>query len=61
MLIPPRLADMLQDVPRFVPLLGLSVGYLLLLWFNPIRPSLRDGFRCIMRFKRIWRSRCAVA
>lgn len=22
--------------------------------FNPIRVALRDGFRCIMRFKRIW-------
>ncbi len=36
------------------PLLGLVVGYGLLLFFNPIRLALRDGFRCILRFKRIW-------
>jgi hypothetical protein len=29
-------------------------GYVLVLFFNPIRLSLRDGFRCITRFKRIW-------
>lgn len=38
----------------FLPLLGLLVGYALVLFFNPIRISLRDGFRCIVRFKRIW-------
>lgn len=45
---------MLQDVPRVYPLLGLLAGYLLVLFFNPIRLVLRDGFRCITRFKRIW-------
>jgi hypothetical protein len=29
-------------------------GYVLVLLFNPIRLALRDGFRCITRFKRIW-------
>lgn len=35
-------------------LLGLCGGYLLVLFFNPVRLALRDGFRCIVRFKRIW-------
>ncbi len=43
-----------QNVPRIYPLLGFGVGYLLLLFFNPIRLALRDGLRCILRFKRIW-------
>ena len=43
-----------QNVPRVYPLLGLCGGYLLVLFFNPIRQTLRDGFRCIVRFKRIW-------
>jgi hypothetical protein len=45
---------MLSSVPRVYPLLGLGVGYLLVLLFNPVRQALRDGFRCITRFKRIW-------
>ncbi len=36
------------------PWIGIGVGYLLVLLANPIRVSLRDGFRCILRFKRIW-------
>ncbi|MEP7016060.1 MAG: hypothetical protein ABI925_11520 [Verrucomicrobiota bacterium] len=35
------------------PFLGLCGGYVLLMLFNPVRPALRDGFRCIMRFKRV--------
>src|SRR5437870_7200178 len=45
---------MLETLPRVYPLLGLCGGYLLLLFFNPLRTVLRDGFRCITRFKRIW-------
>lgn len=45
---------MSETIPRFLPLLGLVVGYALVLFCNPIRLALRDGFRCIMRFKRIW-------
>jgi len=45
---------MLSSVPRVYPLLGLCGGYVLVLLFNPIRLALRDGFRCILRFKRIW-------
>ncbi|HWM26316.1 MAG TPA: hypothetical protein VNP98_15985 [Chthoniobacterales bacterium] len=39
---------------RLYPLLGLCSGYAVVMLFNPIRVALRDGFRCIMRFKRIW-------
>src|SRR4051812_41082584 len=45
---------MLSSVPRIYPLLGIAGGYLLAMFFNPIRLSLRDGLRCIGRFKRIW-------
>jgi hypothetical protein len=45
---------MLNSVPRIYPLLGLCSGYLIVLFFNPIRLALRDGLRCILRFKRIW-------
>src|SRR4051795_8655723 len=45
---------MLEGVPRIYPLLGLGGGYLIILFFNPVRLALRDGFRCIMRFKRVW-------
>jgi hypothetical protein len=45
---------MLNSVPRIYPLLGLCAGYLVVLFFNPIRLALRDGLRCILRFKRIW-------
>ncbi|MBA2743519.1 MAG: hypothetical protein H0U43_04280 [Chthoniobacterales bacterium] len=41
-------------MPRIYPLLGFCGGYLLVMFFNPIRLSLRDGLRCILRFKRIW-------
>src|SRR5437870_901181 len=36
------------------PLLGILAGYLLLMLTNPVRISLRDGFRCVVRFKRLW-------
>jgi hypothetical protein len=39
---------------RVYPLLGFCSGYLIVMFFNPIRLALRDGFRCIARFKRIW-------
>src|SRR5213083_1264102 len=45
---------MLSSIPRIYPLLGLCTGYLVVLFFNPIRLALRDGLRCILRFKRIW-------
>ena len=30
------------------------VGYVVVMRTNPVRIALRDGFRCIMRFKRLW-------
>jgi hypothetical protein len=45
---------MLSSVPRIYPLLGVCGGYLLVMFFNPMRLSLRDGLRCIIRFKRVW-------
>jgi hypothetical protein len=35
-------------------LLGLCGGYALVMFFNPVRRALGDGFRCIARYKRIW-------
>ncbi len=40
--------------PRIFPLLGMLAGYLVLLGFSPVRIALRDGFRCVLRFKRLW-------
>ncbi|MBA3963308.1 MAG: hypothetical protein H0X40_15605 [Chthoniobacterales bacterium] len=45
---------MLAGFPRAVPLLGMLVGYLLVLFTSPVRVSLRDGLRCVLRFKRLW-------
>ncbi|MEO7165587.1 MAG: hypothetical protein ABI787_07380 [Spartobacteria bacterium] len=45
---------MLSALPRVYPLLGMAGGYLLLMLTSPVRVALRDGFRCILRFKRIW-------
>lgn len=45
---------MLSSVPKVYPLLGLCSGYAIVMLFNPVRVALRDGFRCITRFKRIW-------
>ncbi len=45
---------MSEHVPRLLPIIGLALGYGLVLFFNPIHLALRDGFRCIIRFKRIW-------
>jgi len=45
---------MLSSLPRVYPLLGFCGGYVIVMLFNPVRQPLRDGFRCIARFKRIW-------
>lgn len=45
---------MLSSLPRVYPLLGLCGGYAVVMLFNPVRQALRDGLRCLMRFKRIW-------
>ena len=36
------------------PLIGLVSGYIIVLLFNPVRLPLRDGFRCLLRYKRVW-------
>jgi hypothetical protein len=33
---------------------GAIVGYLLIMFTNPVRPSLRDGLRCIRRYSVLW-------
>ncbi len=48
---------MWQSVPRLYGLyglLGICGGYALVMFFNPVRRALADGFRCIGRYKRIW-------
>jgi hypothetical protein len=45
---------MWDNVPRVYPWLGLCGGYAIVMLFNPIRLALRDGLRCITRFKRVW-------
>ena len=45
---------MLASLPRVYPLLGLCGGYALVMFFNPLRQVLGDGFRCVGRYKRIW-------
>jgi hypothetical protein len=41
-------------MPRLYPILGFLCGYTLLLLFNPVRLALRDGFRCLARYPRVW-------
>jgi len=40
--------------PALYPLLGMLAGYVVVMLSNPVRVALRDGFRCTMRFKRLW-------
>jgi hypothetical protein len=44
----------LSSVPRVYPWLGFCAGYVILLLFNPVRSALRDGLRCVARYKRLW-------
>src|SRR5215471_10158141 len=39
---------------RLYPFIGLLSGYVIVLLFNPVRLALRDGFRCLLRYKRVW-------
>jgi hypothetical protein len=39
---------------RWYALVGLLVGYSLVMLANPVRLALRDGFRCLARYERIW-------
>lgn len=36
------------------PVLGFLSGYVIVLLFNPVRLALRDGLRCLLRYKRVW-------
>ncbi len=45
---------MFDAAPRVYPLLGMVLGYALVMLTNPVRIALRDGFRCSLRFKRLW-------
>src|ERR1043166_5579781 len=45
---------MADTLSRLFPLLGLCGGYAIVMFFNPVRRALGDGFRCIRRYKRIW-------
>jgi hypothetical protein len=45
---------MLSTLSRVYPWIGLCLGYVIVMLSNPIRLPLRDGFRCISRFKRVW-------
>ena len=40
--------------PTLLSLLGMAGGYLLVMRTSPVRIALRDGFRCVLRFKRLW-------
>jgi hypothetical protein len=48
------LAEVLQNVQPLYPALGLCSGYVLVMFFNPVRRALVDGFRCVARYKRVW-------
>jgi hypothetical protein len=45
---------MLSGMARFYPLIGFAGGYVIVMLFNPVRLALRDGFRCMIRYKRVW-------
>jgi hypothetical protein len=45
---------MLPNMPRVFLLISFFAGYTLVMLFNPVRLALRDGLRCISRYKRIW-------
>lgn len=45
---------MWQNASRFYPIIGFLAGYVIVLLFNPVRLALRDGFRCLLRYKRVW-------
>ena len=53
----PRMAILATGIPSVqLPWLlgGALVGYVLLLFTNPVRASLRDGLRCLRRYPSLW-------
>lgn len=45
---------MFSGLSPVYPLIGFLGGYIIVLLFNPVRLALRDGFRCLLRYKRVW-------
>jgi hypothetical protein len=45
---------MFSGLSRVYPLIGFLGGYIIVLLFTPVRVALRDGFRCLLRYKRVW-------
>jgi hypothetical protein len=45
---------MFSGLSPVYPLIGFLSGYAIVLLFNPVRLALRDGFRCLLRYKRVW-------
>ena len=39
---------------RIYAVAGLIIGYVLVMLANPVRLALRDGFRCLARYERVW-------
>jgi hypothetical protein len=52
--MPATVAIALPSVPLPWLLGGSLVGYLLVIYTNPVRASLRDGFRCLRRYSMLW-------
>jgi hypothetical protein len=48
------LAEVSPNISGLLPLLGFIGGYTIVMLFNPVRLALRDGLRCILRYKRVW-------
>ena len=44
----------MQLTARIYAVAGLIIGYVLVMLANPVRLALRDGFRCLARYERIW-------
>jgi hypothetical protein len=54
LLFPPASLLQYPITPAIYPVLGMLAGYILLIFTSPVRVALRDGFRCVFRFKRLW-------
>jgi hypothetical protein len=52
--MPHLVASVLPAIPLRWLLLGALVGYLVVMFTNPVRASLRDGLRCVRRYKVLW-------
>lgn len=50
-----------MDARAYLPVIGLVAGYAGFMLANPARSSLRDGWRCVARYKQIWALPAAFA